>query len=120
MRKLKHPKNAINFNESPGNKITANKMAIVCVTLLLVSVVIFLATSLSLTHSIMQYQQKEYPIYIEPLVNYHVAFMIILVIAAIIFGGAAYHVLKENDGQSGGKKVFGGFALPECRRQNKD
>ena len=97
MRELKHPKNSMSFNEPLANKNTANKMAIICITLLLVSVVIFLATSLSLTHNLMQYQQKEYLGYMEPLVNYHVAFMIILVIAAIIFGGAAYHVLKEND-----------------------
>ena len=108
MRKLKQFKNMANFSEPPSNKNTANKMAIVCVTLLLVSVIIFLATSLSLTHNLMQYQQKAYPLYLEPLVNYHVGFMIILVVAAIIFGGAAYHVLKENDRQNGGKKFVGG------------
>ena len=107
MRKLKHPK-PTNFDEPPGNKNTANKMVIIYITLLLVSVVIFLATSLSLTHGLMQYQQKEYSGYINALVNYHVAFMIILVIAAIIFGGAAYHVLKGNDAKKNGKKLFGG------------
>ncbi|HIH09268.1 MAG TPA: hypothetical protein HA254_01215 [Candidatus Diapherotrites archaeon] len=108
MRKLKHPKNPVNFNEPFGKKNAANKMAIICITLLLVSGVIFLATSLSLTHSLMQYQQNEYPGYMETLVNYHVAFMIILVIAAIIFGGAAYSVLNENGVKNNGKRFFGG------------
>ncbi len=108
MRKLKNSENNITFNEAPRSKITANKMAIVCVALLLVSVIIFLATSLSLTHSLMQYQQKEYSGYLDALVNYHVAFMIILVVAAIIFGGAAYHILKENDAKKQREKVFRG------------
>lgn len=108
MRSMKKTKNTTLFNASPDNKKANIKIAIICITLLLVSVVIFLATSLSLTHSIMQYQQKEYPGYIEPLVNYHVAFMIILVIAAIIFGGAAYHVLKENEAQNNVKEFSGG------------
>lgn len=108
MRKLKHPKTAPSFNEPAGNKNTANKIAVISLTLLLVSVVIFLATSLSLTHSVMEYQQKAYPPYIETLVNYHIAFMIILVIAAIIFGGAAYYVLKGDNVRNNGKKLFGG------------
>ncbi|MBI4210291.1 MAG: hypothetical protein HY544_02170 [Candidatus Diapherotrites archaeon] len=105
MRKLKQPKTMPNFNEPAGSKNTANKIAVISLTLLLASVVIFLATSLSLTHSIMQYQQKAYPPYMEALVNYHVAFMIILVVAAIIFGGTAYHVLKENAGQCDDEKL---------------
>ena len=105
MRQLKQPGNAPNINGLAGNK-NADNMAIICITLLLVSVVIFLAASLSLTHGLMQYQQKGYPEYIEALVNYHVAFMVILVIAAIIFGGAAYRVLKENGTKNNGEGFF--------------
>ncbi len=108
MRKLKRPEKATNFAKPLDNRIPANKMAIVCVALLLVSIVIFLATSLSLTHGLMQYQQKAYPPYIETMVNYHVAFMIILVAAAIVFGGAAYCVLKENGREKESKLLFGG------------
>ncbi len=109
MRKLTNP-NTGAFNAAKGactRKKEANKMALVCAALLLVSAVIFLATSLSLTHGLMQCQQKAYPVYMETLVNYHVAFMVVLVAASIIFGGAAYSILRENGGQCDSGKPDG-------------
>ncbi|HLC79254.1 MAG TPA: hypothetical protein VJG83_02375 [archaeon] len=97
MRKLKHQKTMPGFSEWRGRKNVTSKVTVIFIALFLVAIVVFLVTMLSLTHGLMEYRTTGTSGYVGFFVNYHVALMIILVAAAIIFGAAIYYSLKENN-----------------------